>query len=202
MYSHPVLHQCFTCISFKNNSMNSIFWKYVLVDFRQIFIFKFFLTSCKKWSKQYLHFGCNISRWINVSNGKYFLAVLAPKFELRDTYFIRNECYNYYLVVVATVLGLFAVTWGHHVSSTSSWHFSSVHSGPASGPGQTLCMYSNPSSDYETSKFYSIFQFTVDLKFSIPDLKGLKTLSSRIYHLVAYILLNSELFTSVSDSKF
>ena len=62
----PVLHQCFTCISFKNNSMNSIFWKYVLVDFRQIFIFKFFLTSCKKWSKQYLHFGCNISRWITV----------------------------------------------------------------------------------------------------------------------------------------
>ena len=40
MYSHPVLHQCFTCISFKNYSINFIFWKYVLVDFRQIFIFK------------------------------------------------------------------------------------------------------------------------------------------------------------------
>ena len=24
--------------------------------------------SCKKWSKQYLHIGCNISRWITVGN--------------------------------------------------------------------------------------------------------------------------------------
>ena len=40
MYSHSVLHQCFTCISFKNHSINFIFWKYVLVDFRQIYKFK------------------------------------------------------------------------------------------------------------------------------------------------------------------
>ena len=39
MYSHSVLHQCFTCISFKNHSINFVFWKYVLVDFRQIYIF-------------------------------------------------------------------------------------------------------------------------------------------------------------------
>ena len=39
MYSHSVLHQCFTCISFKNHSINFIFWKYVPVDFRQIYIF-------------------------------------------------------------------------------------------------------------------------------------------------------------------
>ena len=39
VYFHPLLHQCFTCISFKNHSINFIFWKYDLVDFRQIFIF-------------------------------------------------------------------------------------------------------------------------------------------------------------------
>ena len=39
MYSHPMLHQCFTYISFKNHSINFISWKYVLVDFRQIFKF-------------------------------------------------------------------------------------------------------------------------------------------------------------------
>ena len=34
MYSHTMIHQCFTCISLKNYSINFIFKKYVLVDFR------------------------------------------------------------------------------------------------------------------------------------------------------------------------
>ena len=39
MYSHPVIHQCFTCISLKKSMINFIFWEYFLVDFRQIVIF-------------------------------------------------------------------------------------------------------------------------------------------------------------------
>ena len=38
-YSHPMIHQCFTCISFKNHSISFIFWNSVLFDFRQIVIF-------------------------------------------------------------------------------------------------------------------------------------------------------------------
>ena len=38
MYSHPMIHQCFTCISLKNHSINFIFWKSALLDFRQILI--------------------------------------------------------------------------------------------------------------------------------------------------------------------
>ena len=56
MYSHSVLHQCFTFISFKNHSINFIFWKYVLVDFRQIYFFKKNLTSCKKVVKTIITF--------------------------------------------------------------------------------------------------------------------------------------------------
>ena len=55
-YSHSVLHQCFTCISFKNHSINFIFWKYVLVDFRQIYIFFKNLMSCKKVVKTIITF--------------------------------------------------------------------------------------------------------------------------------------------------
>ena len=66
MYSHPMIHQCFACISLKNHSINFIFWKYVLVDFRRIDIIIFFKKSCKKLYKQLLHFGCIISRWMTV----------------------------------------------------------------------------------------------------------------------------------------
>ena len=48
MYSHPMIHQYFTCISFKNHSINFIFWKSVLIDFRQILVIFKKLTSCKK----------------------------------------------------------------------------------------------------------------------------------------------------------
>ena len=66
MHSHPMLHQCFACISFKNRSINFIFWNYVLVDFRQIIIKLKKLKSCRKLSKLWLHFGCNISKWVTV----------------------------------------------------------------------------------------------------------------------------------------
>ena len=39
MCSHSMKHQCFTCSSLKNHTFNFIFWKYALVDFRQIVIF-------------------------------------------------------------------------------------------------------------------------------------------------------------------
>ena len=52
MYSHSMIHQCFTCISFKNHSISFIFWESVLVDFRQIVIFKKNLTRCKKVVKK------------------------------------------------------------------------------------------------------------------------------------------------------
>ena len=56
MNSHPMIHQCFSCISFKNRSINFIFWKYVLVDFRQIVIIFCFLKSCQKAVKKIITF--------------------------------------------------------------------------------------------------------------------------------------------------
>jgi hypothetical protein len=51
MYSHPMIHQFFTCISLKIHSINFIFWKSVQNDFRQIVIIFNFLKSCKKVAK-------------------------------------------------------------------------------------------------------------------------------------------------------
>ena len=34
MYSHPMIRQCFTCISLKNHSIIFVFGKYGLIDFR------------------------------------------------------------------------------------------------------------------------------------------------------------------------
>ena len=52
MNSHSMIHQCFTCISFKNHSMSFIFWKYVLVDSRQIVIILKKLKVVQMFSKQ------------------------------------------------------------------------------------------------------------------------------------------------------
>ena len=56
MYSHPMIQQRFACISFKNNSIYFIFWIYVLVYFRQIFMIFKILTSCKKVAKTIITF--------------------------------------------------------------------------------------------------------------------------------------------------
>ena len=56
MNSHPMIHQCFACISIKNHSMNFIFWKYVLVDFRQIVIIFWIFKSCQKVVKTIITF--------------------------------------------------------------------------------------------------------------------------------------------------
>ena len=54
VYSHSMIHQCFTCILLKNCLINFIFWKPVLIDFRQI-IFKI-IKSCKKIVKTIITF--------------------------------------------------------------------------------------------------------------------------------------------------
>jgi hypothetical protein len=66
MYSYSMIHQCFTCISLNNHSINFIFWKSVLIDFRQIIIIFKIIKSCKEVVKTILHFGCIISWWMTV----------------------------------------------------------------------------------------------------------------------------------------
>ena len=55
IFCRYVLRQCFICSSLKSRLINFIFWKYVLVDFRQIAII--FLKYYNKLRIQYLYFG-------------------------------------------------------------------------------------------------------------------------------------------------